>query len=616
MAAVFGAIIVTVVGGLVWFNHREVSKLAEQEASARFAAIAQQVRRETQALLAAATIALDTTALTAGTQAPPDAMASTLLAILRSIKTTAPSAMALEIGRADGSIVLVQRGPARDGRVNRSYGNEAYSAEFVEPAGSGMTLRWISYDASGRELRRTDPAPTSLDARQRPWYQAALGQSTTVTIPPYRFVNVPEIGITIARTAQNDPGAVFGLDVTLANLDQALEALQSWSRQDLAIFADNGTLVARADALAGDMRPDTTDALPNLATLGSPSLAALYAAYRREGKGRDLTFVVEGRSYLARVEAAMPGTGLVIGLAMPAADVLGPADSLRLKLLALGLAAILAAALIGAVAAGSLIRPLRRVTDDLAWIMAFRLAGTVPGRSRIREIRDLSSAVVTLDLALQNFTRYVPGQIVRSIVTERLSPRLGGIRQPVTVLFTDVSGFTPLAESLTPEALMAQMSRYFEVLGTELIASGATIDKYIGDSIMVFWNAPETQPNHVARACAGALAAAARIERLNEVFRAEGLPLLPTRFGLHTGEAVVGHVGSADRINYTVLGLTVNIAARLEALNKIYGTTILVSDAVRQATQEAFDFMAVDTVTVRGTRAPLRIHSLIGPAKV
>ena len=119
---------------------------------------------------------------------------------------------------------------------------------------------------------------------------------------------------------------------------------------------------------------------------------------------------------------------------------------------------------------------------------------------------------------------------------------------------------------------MKQMSRYFTALTDAFIAEGGTVDKFIGDAVMVFWNAPDPQPDHVERACRAALAGKKAAEQLNIQFEAEGLPPFYTRFGIHVGEAVVGNLGSAERMNYTALGSPVNLASRLEGLNKEYGT--------------------------------------------
>jgi adenylate cyclase len=128
---------------------------------------------------------------------------------------------------------------------------------------------------------------------------------------------------------------------------------------------------------------------------------------------------------------------------------------------------------------------------------------------------------------------------------------------------------------------------------------------------MVFWNAPHLQPDHVERACRAALSAKAASEALNTQFAAEGLPAFAVRVGIHFGDAVVGNVGSEDRMNYTVLGNSVNLAARLEGLNKEYGTTILVSEAVRDRTENCFRFKSIASVIAKGMTAETRVFELV-----
>ena len=130
---------------------------------------------------------------------------------------------------------------------------------------------------------------------------------------------------------------------------------------------------------------------------------------------------------------------------------------------------------------------------------------------------------------------------------------------------------------------MQYTSRYFAAMSREIMSHGGMVDKFIGDAIMAIWNAPADDPDHAANACRGALAFQRANERLNAEFEREGWPAYKTRCGLHTGEAVVGNIGSEDRMNYTALGATVNLAARLEGLNGNYGTSILVSAALRAA---------------------------------
>jgi adenylate cyclase len=206
----------------------------------------------------------------------------------------------------------------------------------------------------------------------------------------------------------------------------------------------------------------------------------------------------------------------------------------------------------------------------------------------------------------------VPKDIVRGIIDGSISTELGGVRQELTILFSDVANFTGIAEGADPGSLMRQTSRHFAALTEAFLAESGTVDKFIGDSVMVFWNAPHLQPDHVVRACRAALAAKAASDALNVQFEAEGLPQFAIRLGIHCGDAVVGNVGSVERMNYTALGNSVNLAARLEGLNKEYGTSILVSDAVRERVDHYFRFRPVSTVIAKGMTIETRVHELVG----
>jgi adenylate cyclase len=160
--------------------------------------------------------------------------------------------------------------------------------------------------------------------------------------------------------------------------------------------------------------------------------------------------------------------------------------------------------------------------------------------------------------------------------------------------------------------LMRQTSRYFSVLTEAFLAEGGTVDKFIGDAVMVFWNAPNPQPDHIERACRAVLAGRMACEKLNAQFEAEGLKPFFTRFGIHVGEAIVGNLGSTERMNYTALGNTVNLAARLEGLNKQFGTAILVSEGVYLRAQHCFQFRPLESVIAKGMTKGTRIFELVG----
>jgi adenylate cyclase len=182
-------------------------------------------------------------------------------------------------------------------------------------------------------------------------------------------------------------------------------------------------------------------------------------------------------------------------------------------------------------------------------------------------------------------------------------------------MFTDIAGFTTITENLPPARLAEALHLYLDAL-TAVIQrdTGGTIDKYIGDAIMTFWNAPEPLPDHALRACNAALRCREAEEALMASDAWRGLPQFRTRFGLHCGPAIVGHFGGSERLNYTAVGDTVNLAARLEGLNKTYGTTIIASEAIVRAVGGTFVFRQLDIVAAKGKQQATRIYELLGPA--
>ena len=156
------------------------------------------------------------------------------------------------------------------------------------------------------------------------------------------------------------------------------------------------------------------------------------------------------------------------------------------------------------------------------------------------------------------------------------------------------------------------LSTYFGSIVTKLLELNATVDKFVGDAVMAYWNAPVLRDDHVSLGCSAALACAALTNELNSQWAESEDEILHTRIGLHTGYCIVGNVGSDRRLDYTVFGSTVNLASRLEALNKHYGTQILVTDRVRRECREEFLFRSVDKVLPKGALTPIEIFDLVG----
>jgi class 3 adenylate cyclase len=190
--------------------------------------------------------------------------------------------------------------------------------------------------------------------------------------------------------------------------------------------------------------------------------------------------------------------------------------------------------------------------------------------------------------------------------------RLGGSRQEVAVLFSDLRNFTSSSEKADPEELVRELNEYFEVMVDAITKAGGVVDKYIGDSIMAVFGAPTSRPDDAARAVRAAFAMEEALVRLNAGRARRGLPPLKHGIGVHKGTAVAGNIGTTQRAQYTVIGDTVNVAARLESATKEQGATVLVSQAVVEELTGHADvprLRVIGDVSVKGRAEPIRVHT-------
>jgi len=202
--------------------------------------------------------------------------------------------------------------------------------------------------------------------------------------------------------------------------------------------------------------------------------------------------------------------------------------------------------------------------------------------------------------------------VVRELIKTGTPLTLGVEQRFMTVLFADLQDFSSLAERMAPNDLLAQLSVYFEAVSQAIAEESGTVDKFIGDGIMAFWGAPARRDDHVLRACCGALRATRRMQQLNADWSAQARPPLHLRIGLHCADVLVGNVGSSERLSYTVMGDGVNVAARLEGINKTFGTTICISDSVVNAVKSDIVARPIKKVQVKGRKHEFMIYELLG----
>lgn len=254
-------------------------------------------------------------------------------------------------------------------------------------------------------------------------------------------------------------------------------------------------------------------------------------------------------------------------------------------------------------------RPIEKMAHDLDDIRHLDYEKDIKIDSNIEEIVTLENSISALQKAVRSFGKYIPKEIVKRLIGQGKEITLGGKRKEISLMFSDIKDFTTTSEIFPVETLLFSLEKYYEILSDIIVDHQGTIDKYIGDSIMAFWNAPGTVENHAKKAC---LAALLCHKACNVDYRQHQLFEWTTRFGLHAGEVIVGNIGTYDRMNYTIVGDVVNTASRVTSLNKEYHTSILITEAIKNEIGEEFLTRPIDFIAVRGKKVKIRIYELAG----
>jgi len=255
-------------------------------------------------------------------------------------------------------------------------------------------------------------------------------------------------------------------------------------------------------------------------------------------------------------------------------------------------------------------KPLYKVRDEILKLKDLDLDEHINFTSNIIEVNDMIEATDKVKTGLRSFSKYVPDKLVRQLMSQGKDAKIGGEKEYVTVLFSDIEGFTTISEKNDTQEVVSSLNEYFDIYVKCLEDNNATVDKFIGDAVMAFWNAPVKVNNHELTSVLTALTIQDEIIKLNKKWEDQGKKFIfKTRIGINCGEVIVGNIGSSNRINYTVTGDTVNLASRLEAENKNHDTTILVSEFIYQKTCNDINYDYIGNIKVKGKHISIKIYS-------
>lgn len=512
-----------------------------------------------------------------------------LVGILAELLRVIPPVGVIGYGSTEGWYVAAER--QADGTI----------VEYtVDPTVNGGVPMQLSGDGGPSEASERKPYVVT----SRPWFQMGIANPGPMWSSFYQFTT-GVTGITsmsrVMRPDDKAPVGVFHADLEITGISEFLSSLKVGRRGSVflldhdgnRLITPNGEAVPRAIAAldaAGGQRDASTPGVPIRVLLGHRFYEIVYEPVPTEGH-----------------------IGLTIAVVVDVRDITGGAYWHAGIAAIVGLATVVLAMLCGRSLSSRVARPIAAIAADLRKVGAFEISREPALRSFIREVSELGSSVDRMKASLRSFAHYVPTDLVRTLLARGQEAELGGEIRRLTIHFSDVADFTAISEGMEPTRLVEAMGRYFELMAGAITRHSGTVDKFMGDGVMAFFNAPEDLPDHPRAACLAALEAQHLLARMASE-TPPGEPVFRARIGLGLGEVLVGNIGTPERFAYTLLGDEVNLASRLEGLNKLYGTAIMASAAVMEEAGPGLEWRRLDRVAVKGRTQGTLVCELIGLA--
>lgn len=535
-----------------------------------------------------------------------------LLTILRDNERV----VAMYIGAADGSFRQARRiEPAGGIEGNQAPPGTVYAHRWIDAAdGSRPDDTYVYLDESGTELGRS-AEPTDYDPRIRAWYRRTVEAGGLFVTDPSVFAVFDLIGFTVSAPYYDGERllGVAAADITLDGLSDYLAENRISAGTLSYILDDQGRIIAnsaRARTYASD---DGRVALEHITSLDDELPAVAYSARPREGGAGLFSFTHEDREYVATLSELAPefGKRWQLFIVTPIHEFTAAFEDNNLRLLEIGLGAIVLQLILLYFLSGVISKPLEKLALKVAAVQEPARRDLPALSSPIREVSVLSRAIETLDTTVRSFAAFVPWGLVRQLIESDEKLQLGGHSRFLTIFFSDLESFSTLSEQVPSKELLQRVSAYLEVVTRAVNREAGTIDKFMGDGVMAFWGAPHLLEDHAWHACVAALRIQHDMVALNERWKGDGRPL-NVRVGIHSDAVLVGNIGSAERMSYTVIGDGVNVAARLEGINKEYGTRVCISHSVFKEAGERLCVRPIEDVAVKGRRGTIPIYELKG----
>jgi len=510
-----------------------------------------------------------------------------------------PTISSIAFGSLDGSFFAAhKRGDTALETIDIPAGQSEMQIDRFKLTDDGFQFEERLSESTSYHLKSQDWFQNSIEAEGQQWFN--------LTAHP----GGKRLAVALAGPIEVDQKrqGVLGIIVELTRVSRFLSQITTGKSASAFILDRDGDLVAAPDAEADEVTA-LKQSYPRLdiATSALKQAKGIYNPDQAEAYRSSIT--QDGESYeIVLTPLSLPGWSLAT--VVPESEFLGPVKK-TIRHLLFGLAVLIVCAGISSawLAQRLIAAPLIKVVNEIKHVERFELDQVKRHSSQLAELEDLSGSIADMAGGLSAFKKYIPADLVRSLVNEGIEPRPGGQIRSMSVMFADIAGFTGLSERLG-DKIIPLLSHYLDVVSTGVSLHGGTIDKFIGDAVMAFWGAPAADTDHAIRSCRAALACQRAIQK-SQIRDDNGQPLR-IRIGINSGDMLVGNIGSAVRLNYTVIGDAVNVASRLEGANKQYGTEIIIGPETRRLAGHHIRVRELGALAVRGRLGEMQVYELLG----
>jgi class 3 adenylate cyclase len=462
----------------------------------------------------------------------------------------------------------------------------------------------------------TEQVSLAIAPRNLPIYVKAEELNRESFAPPWFNADTGDVVVSIGYPIRHNGvfKGIIGADITFAELSRFLHDNRVSERSSTLIIGSAGSVVAISDYGQNPRTVTIPRKLQYLDEVISPSIRT--AISQGTTPTQNILTRVEQTEYgeasvlFFDIESAYD-LGLRALIVTPVDDFVGPLKQTNHIIILFISALILLDWILIRRLSHALSRGIESISHDCASLQALEFKENRPHRSFIEEVAQVQRGVTLLRNTLGSFSRFVPMGVVRQLVDSGQPLTLGVETKQLTILFCDLENFTSHAEKLPPDRLLDQISAYFSMVTEAVAQEQGTVDKFIGDAVMAFWGAPIELEDHALSACKSAIRILRGMDRLNKIWREQGKPALGIRIGINTAEVLVGNIGSHDRLSYTAIGDGVNIASRLQSVNKQFGSCICISDSVHAAVRSDVVVKPLGDVTVKGRSSKFPIYELL-----